>query len=86
MLGAMRAANRVKLERQADHVILRFSVATDDSAEGEPVESILLPISAAGPLAFNLFEAVFKSAEAIQAMYGKLNELNEKLQGLKEAK
>lgn len=72
----------MKLERQADHVILRFSVASDGGEEGRPVASILLPISAAGPLAFNLFEAVFKSAESIQTMFNKLNELNDRLKAL----
>ena len=76
----MQAANRVKVEKQVDHVVLHFSVSGGDASDlGEPIVSLLLPISAAGPLAFDLFEAVYKSAVGIQAMFQQLNELNDKL-------
>lgn len=79
----MNFANRCAIQRQTDHVILRFSFTKDPkdpAADGDDVAVIAVPLTTATELSLSLFESLFASILEFQSFFtgvqDRINRLN----------
>lgn len=80
----MRAVNRFRITRFADHLVLRLGFSESEKCEdfGDQVEEILLPITTVTNLALKLFECVIQSTVDITQFFTALQEPMAKLNAL----
>ena len=78
----MQFANRIKIDRKADHFIIRFgaSQSSDESDEGAEVAVIALPLTTGTNLSLDLFSGMFSSIPELHVFMDKvqlrINDLN----------